>query len=199
MTSQQPIPTSQLIMQYPITLPSDYDMNIIRDRVRQRGHLLDDRASLICKAYCIREVGVNKSTVNQYSPFYLWGDASAAANFLWHGTGFDGIVRDFGRPSVWTWIPEARVLGAAPASAVTRATVTTAQIPDGADLVEIAAQLSARVNKNTEDKRVHFALGGIDPKAWQTVEFTTLTELDNADAAEAIYTVLHISQPAVWS
>lgn len=32
-------------MNYRITLPADYDMQIIRDRVATRGHLLDESAA----------------------------------------------------------------------------------------------------------------------------------------------------------
>jgi hypothetical protein len=58
-------------MQYEITLPADYDMEIIRERVATRGAALDDFAGLGLKAYLIRERGVDGSPVNQYAPFYL--------------------------------------------------------------------------------------------------------------------------------
>lgn len=87
-------------LHYPINLPADYDMAIIRERIRTRGHALDDRKGLVLKAYCLREVGVDDSRINQYAPFYLWDSAAAAADFLWGGAGFGGIVDDFGRPTV---------------------------------------------------------------------------------------------------
>ncbi len=61
----------QMLMQYPIGLPADYDMNVIRERVRTRGSALDDRAGLNLKAYCVRERAVDGSSVNAYAPFYL--------------------------------------------------------------------------------------------------------------------------------
>jgi len=193
------IPASQLVMQYPITLPADYDMQIIRDRVRTRGGALDDRAGLLCKAYCIREAGVAGSPINQYAPFYLWADTGAAADFLWHGSGFDGIVRDFGRPEVRTWVPVTRVLGPAPATSVTHAVVRTAPVPADADLVEAVEQLTVRVEQRGGDDRVHLALGGVDPRAWQTVEFATVAELDAVEAEGTVFTVVHTSQPAAWA
>jgi hypothetical protein len=196
------IAASQLLMQYPITLPKDYDMQIIRDRVRTRGKALDDRAGLLCKTYCIREAGIAGTQLNQYAPFYLWADAGAAADFLWHGTGFDGIVRDFGRPDVRTWIPETRVLGPAPAASVTHAVVRVAPLSADADLVDAVEQLTGRVQQRRRDDRVHLALGGVDPRTWQTVEFATVAELDTVDAVDAedtVFTVVHISQPAAWS
>ncbi|EFD08359.1 hypothetical protein HMPREF9207_0024 [Cutibacterium acnes J165] len=42
-------------MQYQITLPTDYDMQIIRDRVIQTGHLMDGYHGLEFKAYLIQE------------------------------------------------------------------------------------------------------------------------------------------------
>ncbi|PZS33826.1 MAG: DUF4865 domain-containing protein [Pseudonocardiales bacterium] len=204
-TTTDRIPTSQLVLQYPITLPTDYDMQIIRDRVRTRGSTLDNRAGLLCKAYCIREAGVAGSPVNQYAPFYLWADAGAAADFLWHGTGFDGIVRDFGRPEVRTWVPETRVLGSTPAASVTRAVLRVAPVPIDVDLVDAVGQLATRVKQRASDDGVHLALGGVDPSRWETVEFVTLAELDALDALNAldaegtVFTVLHVSQPTAWA
>lgn len=48
-------------MQYEITLPADYDMGIIHDRVATRGALLDTFPGLGLKAYCVRERGVDGS------------------------------------------------------------------------------------------------------------------------------------------
>ncbi len=87
-------------MQYEITLPADYDMMIIRRRVADTGHALDDRAGLALKAYAIRERGAAGAAVNQYAPFYLWHDAAAMGHFLVGGGGFDRIIRSFGRPPV---------------------------------------------------------------------------------------------------
>ena len=42
-------------MQYQVGLPADYNMQIIRDRVKKTGHLMDGFAGLEFKAYLIRE------------------------------------------------------------------------------------------------------------------------------------------------
>ena len=42
-------------MQYRVQLPTDYDMEIIRDRVRRTGHLMDGYPGLEFKAYLIQE------------------------------------------------------------------------------------------------------------------------------------------------
>lgn len=187
----------QLLMQYPIVLPTDYDMDVIRTRVRTRGGALDDRKGLICKAYCIREAGVDGSPINQYAPFYLWADSLAAADFLWGGQGFDGIVRDFGRPRVHTWTPVSLAVGGRERSDVSHAVFRTAQIDRDADLVAVAQALTARVSAKADDPDVHLAFGGIDPTDWQTVEFTTLARIEDATTVAdlTIYQVLYINQP----
>lgn len=188
------IPT-QLLMQYPITLPADYDMGTIRERVRTRGSALDDRGGLTCKVYGIREVGTSESRVNQYAPFYLWHDVTAAADFLWRGQGFDGIVRDFARPTVHTWLPCSRSLGAAPATSVVQAVVQTTSIDPDVDLRDEAQRLTDRVARRGAEPHVHLAAAGIDPAAWRSVEITTINATDPS-LPGAVYTVLHISQPS---
>lgn len=44
-------------MEYEITLPADYDMEIIRNRIATRGHLMDAYPGLGLKAYLVRERG----------------------------------------------------------------------------------------------------------------------------------------------
>ncbi len=58
-------------MQYAFTLPADYDMQIIRRRMADRGHMTDGFAGLGVKDYLIREHGKAASALNQYAPFYF--------------------------------------------------------------------------------------------------------------------------------
>lgn len=106
-------------MQYEITLPADYDMAIIRQRVATKGAMTDDFEGLGLKAYGIRERGVDGSPVNQYAPFYLWASVEGMNQFLW-GAGFAGLSRDFGRPIVRQWTGLAFERGPADRAAVDR-------------------------------------------------------------------------------
>lgn len=99
--------------QYEITLPADHGMGIIRRRVAERDAMFDDRAGLAWKAYLIRERGQPGATVSQYAPFHLWRDTAAPARFLFGGGGIQGVVRDFGRPTVRHWTAVATATGPA--------------------------------------------------------------------------------------
>lgn len=181
--------------QYEILLPTDYDMGIIRRRVAERGAVMDDRAGLAAKAYLIREVA-DGSSANAYAPFYLWREVAALAAFHWGGQGFAGIVRDFGRPVVRTWIGGGFERGEAFGRTPTHAVRRLAHLSPDADPMDAAAALAAGASIPRGDG-VHSRAWGIDPTTWQSVEFALLTRRpDAAERSDATaYEVLHLSVP----
>lgn len=186
-------------MQYRITLPADYDMKIIRHRVETKGPLLDDFPGLGLKAYGIRERGVDGSPVNQYAPFYLWADPEAMNRFLW-SPGFQGIVRDFGRPSVETWQGLAFEPGPARGAVPRTATRHATTVPAGADpsgggpagAVEGALE---QVRRTAHADGAHSTALVIDPRGWELLHFTLWEDAAPPGAAGDRYQVLHLSTP----
>ena len=88
-----------IIQQYAITLPADYDMKIIRDRVAEKGPAFDRFPGLGIKVFMIREKGRFGAESNQYAPVYLWPSVAPLWEFI-AGDGFKGILESFG----WTAI-----------------------------------------------------------------------------------------------
>ncbi|WP_405752214.1 DUF4865 family protein [Streptomyces sp. NBC_01411] len=191
--------------QYEITLPADYDMQIIRKRVADGGHILDDRAGLGLKAYVIRERGTDGSPVNQYAPFYLWNDPGAMAHFLVGGGGFQNIVRDFGRPVVRHWTGIAYHAGPArttfPRAASRRLTpLATGPGSDttGLDLAARIEQEVAELHDLARHDDVHTAALAFDPHHWQLMRFVLWRDTSAPDAAATErYEVLHLSTPGI--
>ncbi|NUU07892.1 DUF4865 family protein [Leifsonia sp. C5G2] len=183
--------------QYEIVLPADYDMEVIRRRVRERGSALDARVGLGLKAYLVRDVA-DGSAVNSYSPFYLWREPAALAAFHWGGQGFSGIVRDFGRPVVRTWVGGGFARGVAFPASPAYALVRTRSIPPAVDPVETAQLLSQR-SVDSLGENVHSRAWGIDPSGWQSVEFTLLAQHPGGapDPEATLYSVLHLSSPEI--
>ena len=183
--------------QYEIILPADYDMEVIRRRVRERGTALDARAGLGLKAYLVRDVA-DGSAVNSYSPFYLWRDTAAMAAFHWGGQGFSGIVRDFGRPVVRTWVGGGFTRGVAFSVTPAYALLRTRAIPPAADPVE-TAELLSHESVESLGANVHSHVWGIDPTRWQSVEFTLLARYPGqaTDPETTLYSVLHLSSPEI--
>ena len=90
-----------LAMQYNFTLPADYDMDIIRQRITAKGPMIDGLPGLGFKAYLYALRGVH-GPENLYSPFYLWHESEAMGRFF-GGDIFVGVTRAFGWPSVKVW------------------------------------------------------------------------------------------------
>ncbi|GAA3398486.1 DUF4865 family protein [Streptomyces roseoviridis] len=179
-------------MQYEITLPADYDMGIIRARVAARGHLLDDFPGLGLKAYLVRERG-DGSPVNQYAPFYLWADPAGMNAFLW-GPGFQGVVRDFGRPVVQHWTALAYDEGPAASSVPRAATRRRWPLPEGAEPGDAVAEaLDRHSRRATADGVVASALA-VDPRHWELLSFTLWAAPEAPDEGEH-FQVLHLSAP----
>lgn len=185
-----------LAVQYQVTLPTDYDMGVVRDRVARTGHLLDHYPGLGVKAFLIREKGVDGSSVNQYAPFYLWNHAAGAASFLWSGVGFSAIVRDFGRPVVQTWVGGTSRMGPDDLGRARHAVRTTRALGDDADLVATTAAADAALAAVIEEPGTLLAAYGVDPRTWQLVTFTLHDRRpDGIDAGSELYEVLHVAAP----
>ncbi|MEU5686443.1 DUF4865 domain-containing protein [Streptomyces venezuelae] len=180
-------------MQYEITLPADYDMGVIRNRVETKGHLLDDFPGLGFKAYLMRERGKDDSPVNQYAPFYLWNTAEGMNSFLW-GPGFQGLSEDFGRPTVEHWTTLAYEEGSA-SGAVPRAAIRRRQrVPASMHLPGTAAELAAEAGRLARNEGAVSALTAVDPRTWEAVHFS-LWESEAPQGVGDVFQVLHVSAP----
>lgn len=91
-------------MQYKINLPSDYNMEVIRERVKNNGFKTDHFHSLKFKFYLITEKNINNNIQNSYSPLYLWKNHSGMNKFLFEGF-YDNILESFGWQHINTGIP----------------------------------------------------------------------------------------------
>ncbi|AZQ74146.1 DUF4865 family protein [Streptomyces abikoensis] len=184
-------------MQYEITLPADYDMTIIRERVAARAHVLDDRAGLGLKAYVIRERGVDGSPVNQYAPFYLWDGVGAMGEFLVGGGGFQGIVASFGRPAVHHWTGIACHAGPARSAAPRAASRLLTPMPADADPESVVADALGELDELAGRAGAHTTALAFDPRHWQLLRFTLWEHAvpPGEDERAERYEVLHLSHP----
>lgn len=181
---------------YEIALPADYDMQIIRRRVAERGHALDDRPGLGLKAYLIREV-LDGSAGNAYAPFYLWNDPDALAAFHWEGQGFSGIVNDFGRPAVQTWIGGRFHRGQRYGQTPVFATKTVLAPAHTSDPQDEAIRLNDLAQWIADDEDTHSVAWAMDTTTWQGVIFRLSASRPDSSANATTYQVLHLSSPEI--
>ncbi|MER5303544.1 DUF4865 family protein [Streptomyces lasiicapitis] len=179
--------------QYEITLPADYDMGVIRERVATKGHLLDAFPGLGFKAYLMRERGVGGSPVNQYAPFYLWNTPEGLNSFLW-GPGFQGLSEDFGRPVVQHWMAlgyeDGAAVGARPVAAVRH----RRPVPEGTRNGDLADELLAEARSLADLDGSVGVVVAVDPRHWEAVTFSLWAD-EAPKAAGEVFQMLHFSSP----
>ncbi|MFD8303695.1 DUF4865 family protein [Streptomyces sp. NPDC059690] len=180
-------------MQYELTLPADYDTDIIRGRVARVGHLLDDWEGLGIKAYLLRERGVDGSPVNQYAPFYLWNSVEGMNSFLWGGA-FQGLSDDFGRPSVRQWSGLAYAEGASASGAARIAVRRRRRVPDDVAPADVMAEATDEVGRLAGGDGAVLAAAAVDTSRWELVHFS-LWEHRAPEAEGDVFQVLHLSAP----
>ena len=186
-----------LAKQYSFTLPADYDMQIVRRRVAERGGVFDSVAGLAFKAFLIAQRGVYGSHENAYAPFYLWRDEQKMLDFLM-GPMFRGVSNDFGWPAVRTWTPLVIHVGPHVREA-THASRTTLPIVPYSDLADLRTY-EQRLHADTIDlAQVAARVVALDPTTWQLVRLVLWREAtaDQAPVASDTqwYEVLHVSAP----
>ncbi|MFD9859149.1 DUF4865 family protein [Streptomyces alboflavus] len=180
--------------QYEITLPADYDMGVIRERVATKGHLLDAFPGLGFKAYLVRERGVDGSPVNQYAPFYLWNTAEGLGSFLW-GPGFQGLCDDFGRPVVQHWMAVGYEDGGAAGDRPVAAVRHRRPVPEDTRTTDLAEELFAEAQELAGQDGAVGVLVAVDPRHWEAVTFSLWAEGAAAKTSGEVFQVLHFSTP----
>ena len=187
-----------LANQYTINLPADYDMEIIRDRVRHNGSRFDAWPGLAFKAFLISE-RARGATANRYAPFYVWHDITGTNEFL-YGDGFAALEGSFGRPRIEHWIAldVHTSTEAGPARSATRQDM---MVPEDDHLAEVRERAREWLQRSRSDpRRAHTALVALDPYRWQLVRFALwrapFDQLDPGPHSNH-YELLHLSAPGL--
>lgn len=179
-------------MQYSHRLPADYDLEIIRQRVAQRGPLWDDTQGLIFKLFALQRRQQHGASGNVYASIYLWSDSDAAVRFLTDDR-FNAVVDAFGRPQIETWLPlDARNGRARKPLSVYRHEREIDAMEDRAALRAAEVELNRSIAARTDTVAVWSAL---DLASWRLVRFTVSSAPPDAARGGAVYEVMHAAQP----
>ncbi len=175
--------------QYKITLPSNYDMNIIKDRVKNNSHKTDGFEDLKIKLYLITEKGENNNLQNSYCPLYIWKDSKGLNKFLFDGF-YDNIITSFGWQKVNVGIP--------------LIDTTTQDFKNIKYIFEVTKEIKPQESlKNLKDEiekdmpklyDVEYVVI-YNPDKWKYSIFYFIEDLSKVKAEKGIiYNVLHISE-----
>lgn len=185
-----------IAMQYSFSLPADYDMQIIRRRIAEKGHLLDDFPGLAFKAYlhAERDQAAGSNRENLYAPFYLWRNTEGMNAFL-GGAGFAGVAQSFGWPSVRTWSVWRAEL-AADLSGATFASREVIALPPHSAL-DACREAEALIVSTAMAGGALAAVSAFEPTTWTLLRFRLWADAQAESAREGrqLYRVGHVSHP----
>ena len=180
-----------IAMQYSFTLPADYDMAIVRQRIADKGHMLDHFDGLLLKAYLHAQRG-ESSDENLYAPFYVWRDSAAMQRFL-GGEGFANLAKAFGWPSIRVWpvwdaylSPEARH--------ARFASREIQPIVSYTPLDALREEQRASLQRDIE-RGALAAVSAFEPTTWTRLNFRLWDDACPTHIAGQRYQVGHVSQP----
>lgn len=182
-----------ITMQYNVTLPTDYDMNIIRKRVQDSGSKTDGFQDLKMKAYLIAEKGKYSNFENQYAPFYLWDKAEGMNQFLLGGP-FNNIINSFGRPKVNNWFVLCECVKKIPEPQY--AAIQIAYVPTVQNVSLLLEKEKQNFIERIADLSTTAYIISYNPLKWEICCFymsTDLSLLQEFEKDSLIYDVHHIS------
>ncbi|WP_297421099.1 DUF4865 family protein [Clostridium sp.] len=175
--------------QYKIILPSDYDMGIIKERVKNNGYKTDGFEDLKFKIYLTTEKRKNKNLQNSYCPLYIWKDSNGLNKFLFNGF-YDNIITSFGWQKVNVGIP--------------LIDTTTYKIIDSKYVFEIVREIQPQESLNNLKDKIIKNIPSIEeaeciviynPDKWKYNAFYFIDNLRKVKSEEGtIYDILHVSQ-----
>ena len=174
---------AMISMQYKIKLPDSFDMNIIRERVRENGHKMDGFKDLLFKAYLISVENSKNDIKKEYAPLYLWKDSVAMNQFIWDGF-YDNILKSFGWQTISTAIPLAF------------------EKKENFNSSRYCLEITREILESTQMERLSFSstfdnstsqLLVYNPEKWQCKEYYFFEELPEQMEGTNFYEILHLS------
>ncbi len=180
-----------IIAHYAHRLPADYDVGIIRNRAKARGHLFDAIPELYFKGFLLRERGRFGATQNEYSSLYLWRRDEGFRNFLVDGRT-KSVTDSFGRPQI-----ETRFVLDAHKGSGEAAHFLYKQEQDILPDTDLTSAFAAEIERNREVAReagVVAAAVGVDAQNWKFTRVLLSEKEPNRREQGAAYQVLYLAQ-----
>lgn len=175
-----------LITHYRFALPASFDMDSVRQRIRDRASVFDALPALGWKAFLVSDRSRQRGADNAYAPVYFWPGTDGWLDFL-RGPLFAGVAEAFGHTAPWTGLHtghRARL----PLAAARWCRVRCRGLHGTHALVEALQAPGALDGSST--------WWALDTARWQLREFGFLHERPHdLVPGEALYEVCHLSSP----
>ena len=181
-----------IIAHYAHRLPADYDIDIIRNRAKARGHLFDAIPELHFKGFLLRERGRFGAIQNEYSSLYLWRKDEGFRDFLLGGR-YKSVTDSFGRAQIETrFALEAQRGSGGEARFLYKQTLV---IPHDADLTSAFAAEIERNRETAREPGTVVAAVGVDVHHWKFTRILLSEREPSGASGEEAYQILYLAKP----
>src|SRR5215472_2953610 len=181
-----------IIAHYAHRLPAEYDIQIIRNRAKARGHLFDAIPEMHFKGFLLRERGRFGAIQNEYSSLYLWRRDEGFRDFLLTGR-YKSVTDSFGRARIETrFVLDARKGNGGEARFAYK---EEQEIPHDADLTSAFAAEIERNRRVAEQGGAIAAAVGVDVEKWKFTRILVSESAPSGAAGEQAYQVLDLARP----
>jgi Domain of unknown function (DUF4865) len=181
-----------IIAHYAHRLPADYDIGIIRNRAKSRGHLFDAIPELYFKGFLLRERGRFGAIQNEYSSLYLWRKDEGFRDFLVGGR-YKSVTDSFGRAQIETrFVLDVQRGSGREARFAYKETI---DIPHDSDLTTAFAE---EIKRNGEIARQEGTIAsaiGVDVQSWKFTRILVSQREPSGASGEEAYQVLYLAKP----
>jgi Domain of unknown function (DUF4865) len=177
---------------YAHRLPADYDLSIIRNRAKARGHLFDAIPELYFKGFLLRERGRFGAIQNEYSSLYLWRKDEGFRDFLVDGRT-KSVTDSFGRPQIETRFVLDALKGSGEAARFLYKEERT--IAHDTDLTSAFAEEIARNREASQQAGVVAAIVGVDAQNWKFTRVLLSEREPSGARGEEAYQILYLAKP----
>jgi Domain of unknown function (DUF4865) len=177
---------------YAHRLPADYDLSIIRNRAKARGHLFDAIPELYFKGFLLRERGRFGAIQNEYSSLYLWRKDEGFRDFLVDGRT-RSVTDSFGRPQIETRFVLDALKGNSDVARFLYKEERT--IAHDTDLTSAFAEEIARNREASQQAGVVAAAVGVDAQRWTFTRVLLSEREPSGVKGEEAYQILYLAKP----
>jgi hypothetical protein len=181
-----------IIAHYAHRLPADYDIGIIRNRAKSRGHLFDAIPELYFKGFLLRERSRFGAIQNEYSSLYLWRKDEGFRDFLVGGR-YKSVTDSFGRAQIETrFVLDAQRGSGREARFAYKETI---DIPHDSDLTTAFAEEIKRNGEIARQEGTIASAVGVDVQSWKFTRILVSEREPSGASGEEAYQVLYLAKP----
>ncbi|WP_297081018.1 DUF4865 family protein [uncultured Demequina sp.] len=185
-----------ILLHCSVSLPRDYSVDRVRERVAAQAPELDSAPGLLLFAHGLRVAGERGIGTHRLAMAAVWSNTSRLAAYLWEPGGLERVRAQYGSVDVSLWSIAGLQIDRAKTGRADRLVIQTSAPDADTPLSALGAQAKDAADKALRSRDVHAAARGVDPGRGCSLAVDLRTGLPR-DGEDDAFELLHLSVPPV--